>query len=230
MDKLVKWLENLLRAQKKSRAWRTFVSCLAAIVVFTTTYSLILPAITVEQSATEDVGGLVLDEADPGSTGAEAEATGEVVSVDAENETSNEFELNSSGGGTDSYRWTAVPNDNNTYYTFKITGLPAYSEGKELEYYVQEVPVADYQEPEYAMDPSASEDNDTEPEVKPNEADRAMNKEYVINRPINAVSLPSTGGPGTKLFYGMGISLMTFAGIFFFIKRRSIRNLSKGRW
>ena len=35
MDKLVKWLENLLRAQKKSRAWRTFVSCLAAIVVFT---------------------------------------------------------------------------------------------------------------------------------------------------------------------------------------------------
>ena len=90
MDKLVKWLENLIRVQKNSRAWRTFVSCLAAIVVFTTTYSLILPAITVEQSATEDVGGLVLDEADPGSTGAEAEATGEVVSVDAENETSNE--------------------------------------------------------------------------------------------------------------------------------------------
>ena len=89
MDKLVKWLENLLRAQKKSRAWRTFVSCLAAIVVFTTTYSLILPVITVEQSATEDVGGLVLDEADPGSTGAEAEAPGEVVTVDADNETEN---------------------------------------------------------------------------------------------------------------------------------------------
>ena len=89
MDKLVKWLENLLRAQKKSRAWRTFVSCLAAIVVFTTTYSLILPAITVEQSATEEVGGLVLDEADPGSTGAEAEAPGEVVTVDADNETEN---------------------------------------------------------------------------------------------------------------------------------------------
>ena len=86
MDKLVKWLENLLRAQKKSRAWRTFVSCLAAIVVFTTTYSLILPAITVETSATEEVGGLVMEEADPGSTGAEAEASGEVVTVDAENE------------------------------------------------------------------------------------------------------------------------------------------------
>ena len=70
MDKLVKWLEDLIRAQKKSRAWRTFVSCLAAIVVFTTTYSLILPAITVESTATEDVGGLVMEGTDAGSTGA----------------------------------------------------------------------------------------------------------------------------------------------------------------
>ena len=87
MDKLVKWLENLLRAQKKSRAWRTFVSCLAAIVVFTTTYSLILPAITVESSATDSVGGLVVQEADPGSTGTWAEASADVVTVEAENET-----------------------------------------------------------------------------------------------------------------------------------------------
>ena len=86
MDKLVKWLEDLIRAQKKSRAWRTFVSCLAAIVVFTTTYSLILPAITVESTATEDVGGLVMEGTDAGSTGAQAEAPGEVVTVDAENE------------------------------------------------------------------------------------------------------------------------------------------------
>ena len=87
MDKLVKWLENLLRAQKKSRAWRTFVSCLAAIVVFTTTYSLILPAITVESSATDSVGGLVVQGADPGSTGTGAEASADVVTVEAENET-----------------------------------------------------------------------------------------------------------------------------------------------
>lgn len=86
MDKLVKWLEDLIRAQKKSRAWRTFVSCLAAIVVFTTTYSLILPAITVESTATEDGGGLVMEGTDAGSTGAQAEAPGEVVTVDAENE------------------------------------------------------------------------------------------------------------------------------------------------
>ena len=86
MDKLVKWLEDLIRAQKKSRAWRTFVSCLAAIVVFTTTYSLILPAITVESTATEDVGGLVMEGTDAGSTGAQAEASGDVVTVNAENE------------------------------------------------------------------------------------------------------------------------------------------------
>ena len=92
MDKLVKWLENLLRAQKKSRAWRTFVSCLAAIVVFTTTYSLILPAITVESSTTDSVGGLVMEEADPGSTGAGVEASGDVVTVEAENEPSDTAE------------------------------------------------------------------------------------------------------------------------------------------
>ena len=90
MDKLVKWLEDLIRAQKKSRAWRTFVSCLAAIVVFTTTYSLILPAITVESTATEDVGGLVMEGTDAGSTGAQAEAPGEAVTVDAENEVPEE--------------------------------------------------------------------------------------------------------------------------------------------
>ena len=90
MKRLEKILENLIQVSKKLRQWRTFVYCLAAIVVFTTTYSLILPAITVEKSATENVGGLVMEEADPGSTGAEAEAPGGVMTADAENETPDE--------------------------------------------------------------------------------------------------------------------------------------------
>ena len=90
MKGLEKILEYIIRVSKKSRTWRTSVFCLAAIVVFTTTYSLILPAITVEKSATENVGGLVMEEADPGSTGAEAEAPGEVMTADAENETPDE--------------------------------------------------------------------------------------------------------------------------------------------
>ena len=48
MNKIGKILEKVIRASKKSREWRSFVYFLAAVVVFTTTYALILPAITVE--------------------------------------------------------------------------------------------------------------------------------------------------------------------------------------
>ena len=82
MNKIGKILEKLIKDSKQSREWRSFVFCLAAIVVFTTTYALILPAITVEKSTTDSVGGLVVEEADPGSTVAGAEASGDVRTVD----------------------------------------------------------------------------------------------------------------------------------------------------
>ena len=44
MNKIGKILEKLIKDSKQSREWRSFVFCLAAIVVFTTTYALILPA------------------------------------------------------------------------------------------------------------------------------------------------------------------------------------------
>ena len=69
MDRLKKIFQKFYVVSRKSREWRAFVFCLAAIVVFTTTYSMILPAITVEKNATEDVGGLVVEETAPGSTG-----------------------------------------------------------------------------------------------------------------------------------------------------------------
>lgn len=92
MNKLEKIFEKLIKDTKKSREWRTFVFCLAAIVVFTTTYSLILPAITVEKNATDSVGGLVTEEANPGSTGAGAEVSEDVVTVEAETEPSDTTE------------------------------------------------------------------------------------------------------------------------------------------
>ena len=92
MNWLGKILEKLVKESKQSREWRTFVFCLAAVVVFTTTYSLILPAITVETNSTDSVGGLVMEEADPGSTGAGVEASDDVVTVEAENEPSDKAE------------------------------------------------------------------------------------------------------------------------------------------
>ena len=90
MDRLKKVFQKFYVVSRKSREWRAFVFCLAAIVVFTTTYSMILPAITVEKNATEDVGGLVVEETAPGSTGAGAEAPGDIAAVDAESETPGE--------------------------------------------------------------------------------------------------------------------------------------------
>ena len=90
MNKLGKILEKVIRASKKSREWRSFVYFLAAVVVFTTTYALILPAITVEKSKTDSVGGLVVEEADPGSMGAGAENPEDVHTVTAGNKKSDE--------------------------------------------------------------------------------------------------------------------------------------------
>ena len=59
--------------------------------------------------------------------------------------------------------------------------------------------------------------------------ERAGEGEYIINSLVT-VSLPNSGGPGTKLIYGMGISFVAMAGLLLFIKRRSIRDLSEGRW
>ena len=90
MDRLKKIFQKFYVVSRKSREWRAFVFCLAAIVVFTTTYSMILPAITVEKSATEDIGGLVMEETSQGSTEAGVEAPGDIAAVHAESENSGE--------------------------------------------------------------------------------------------------------------------------------------------
>ena len=100
MNKIGKILEKLIKDSKQSREWRSFVFCLAAVVVFTTTYALILPAITVEKNTTDSVGGLVVEEADPGSTVAGAEASGDVYTVEAENEVSGEAVQAEAAGNT----------------------------------------------------------------------------------------------------------------------------------
>ena len=47
----------------------------------------------------------------------------------------------------------------------------------------------------------------------------AKDGEYIINRPMDAAVLPSTGGPGTSLFYLLGIMLMGTAGAGLVMKR-----------
>ena len=161
------------------------------------------------------------------------------------------FELDENGGTTGAYTWTATENTDNTY-TFKIEGLDAVDgQGNALEYYVKETTVDGYKEPEYCTK-TGSTGNTGEGTGSTGEEtggtsegttgtggsttfvpkgqnaadkDRAKDKEAIINRPYDAVSLPSTGGPGTKLFYGMGIAFIAMAGIILFIKRKDMRFL-----
>ena len=45
--------ERYMKAHKKKRSWYRVVTCLACVVVFCTTYALILPAITLEKTGCE---------------------------------------------------------------------------------------------------------------------------------------------------------------------------------
>ena len=53
----------------------------------------------------------------------------------------------------------------------------------------------------------------------------ATNGRYIINKPLDAVTLPSTGGPGTRFYYSLGIAFIAMAGIILFIKRKEMRSL-----
>ena len=112
-------------------------------------------------------------------------------------------------------------------YTIKWELLPTG-----FEYSVTENRVDDYKDPEYSKvvtetegTPRIEKKGDDDPTK-----DRALNGEYIVNRPNDSVVLPTSGGPGTRLFYGMGISIVAMAGLLLFIKRRSIRDFSEGRW
>lgn len=99
------------------------------------------------------------------------------------------------------------------------------------EYFATETRVDGYKEPIYAIKATDAGDFiDTESGTP---LTNATDGRYIINKPNDAVALPSTGGPGTKLFYGMGIAFVVMAGLLFFIKRKSIRSiadLSERRW
>lgn len=63
MKRLVEWINLLIIKNRKLKRWQRIVTVLAAIITFVTTYALILPAITVEKEAVEDVAGMYLEDA-----------------------------------------------------------------------------------------------------------------------------------------------------------------------
>ena len=116
----------------------------------------------------------------------------------------------------------------NKWYTVKFDELEKYvpaglleepdNDKVEWEYYIKENPLEGFN----TAYGDASGTADSSKQI-------AKNAESVINSSVS-YELPESGGPGTKLFYGLGISFVGFAGLLLFIKRRELRDLSKRRW
>ena len=93
MSTFLKALENWLHVQKKNRLMRRITLVLSCVVIFTTTYALILPAITMDLDGAEEVEGLfledagdksALEEAGDANEGAFYNNSGDLVETDSE--------------------------------------------------------------------------------------------------------------------------------------------------
>ena len=82
MNRLLYWLNIIVKKRRELRRWHRIVMVLAAIITFTTTYALILPAITVEKDRTAEVGGMYL-EREGDSDAVLVENAAEPASIDA---------------------------------------------------------------------------------------------------------------------------------------------------
>ncbi len=61
MNFLREILQNILKSNKLNKAWKWTATFLAAVVVFVTTYSLILPAITMNNTTAESMPGISME-------------------------------------------------------------------------------------------------------------------------------------------------------------------------
>ncbi len=101
MDFLLQKIEQILRHQKKWKKWQKVVVSLACIVVFITTYALILPAITMDRDEAKSQGGIFWEEsqdaeetvasADEQGTAQDGILSAEEASLNAESDMDEEY-------------------------------------------------------------------------------------------------------------------------------------------
>ena len=76
MDFFNRMVEQFIRANRRIKKWKRAVSLLAAVVVFVTTYAMVLPAITLDKETASTQAGVEIaaNENDPESGGTVYEA------------------------------------------------------------------------------------------------------------------------------------------------------------
>ena len=65
---MLQQVENYKRTHHRRKVWHSIVTCIAAVVVFCTTYALILPAITQEASQPMEGDDAYISEMGMGTT------------------------------------------------------------------------------------------------------------------------------------------------------------------
>lgn len=92
MESLLKKVTELMRSRKKNKRIKTIVTCLAMVVVFATTYALILPAITLDDETADMEPGIVLAQEENEQEKQPAEGPEEAENTDEPEEASNKEE------------------------------------------------------------------------------------------------------------------------------------------
>ncbi len=94
MNHLDKIVEHFMRMNKKLKRWKRGVSALAAIVVFVTTYALILPAVTLDVNTASTQAGIDIAESEPVVTESAEEVEPEEPQAEEPEEVQEEQEQN----------------------------------------------------------------------------------------------------------------------------------------
>ena len=160
---------------KISKKWRKrLIELLAIVVVFATTYSLILPALTITQDVAEEEPGIVLEQ-DAEAAGAPVEETDEPAIDAAPNTAEDETRAPAEGEGED----VAVPAETDP-------AAPTEGEDEELE-----VPA----DPDAAvpMDQSADNADTVTADPAAPQADAAAQPADATTEPADAITQPANG-------------------------------------
>ena len=92
MDFFSRIVEQFIRANRKLKRWQRAVSLLSALVVFTTTYALVLPAITLDKETASAQSGIEIS-----ASGNEADSGGTVYETEPVEESAEEAQEEESG-------------------------------------------------------------------------------------------------------------------------------------
>lgn len=111
MNFIGRMAEQFKKFHQRMRRWRRVVTAMAAVVVFITTYALILPAITLDDNSASDQEGLSLETSGNGAQAQESGGSSDADGKQSKDASQDAEEKDSDGGESSSEQAADVQND-----------------------------------------------------------------------------------------------------------------------